>query len=155
MSYAGGLFHLQLRRMKSVAFAPKFLPPSPPTPSVRLRLPQANLPKCPASFRALNYLEPERKEMDRPSFLNKSRGPRKVEKWIELFLGMIQKRLKKKKKAHYLGHFSWMSSRFQDGNPTELIFFIVIITIITMTIFFFFFFKKKVFKCCEESELFT
>ena len=73
--------------------------------------------------------------MDRASFL-KSRGQRKVEKWIELFLGMIQKRLKKKKKAHYLGRFSWMSSRFQDGNPTELIFFIIII-IITMTIFYF------------------
>ena len=98
VSYAGGLFHLQLRRMKSVAFAPKFLPPSPPTPPVRLRLPQANLPKCPASFRVLNDLEPERKEMDRPSFLNKSRGPRKVEKWIELFLVMIHKILKKKKR---------------------------------------------------------
>lgn len=36
-----------------------------------------------------------------------------------------------------------MSSRFQDGNPTELIFFIIIITIITMTIFFFFFLRKR------------
>ena len=140
--------------MKSVAFAPKFFPLALPQHHLlRLSLPQAKLPKCPASFRALNYLEPERKEMHRPGFLNKSRGQRKVEKWIELFLGMIQKRLKKKK-AHYLGHFSWMSSRFQDGNPTEPIFFIIIIIIIiTMTIFFFF--KKKVFKCCEGFELST
>lgn len=85
--------------MKSVAFAPKFFPLALPQHHLlRLSLPQAKLPKCPASFRALNYLEPERKEMHRPGFLNKSRGQRKVEKWIELFLGMIQKRLKKKKR---------------------------------------------------------
>lgn len=49
-------------------------------------------PKCPAYSQTLNYLEPEREEMERSGSPNKNRGQRKVEKWIELLPGMIQKK---------------------------------------------------------------
>lgn len=43
-----------------------------------LSLSQARVPKCPASSRTLNYLEPERKEMERPRSPNKSREGRET-----------------------------------------------------------------------------
>lgn len=44
-----------------------------------LSLSQARVPKCPASSRTLNYLEPERKEMERPR--SPTRAERAEKRW--------------------------------------------------------------------------